>query len=107
MKILVITDFSETSKQALQYAIDLVAATQGNIELAHVVDDSEDADSAHTSLVNFINQVNTKDIEIKHTVLLGDLYDQVGVYTKMHDLICCYLALMVRMVCKKSLAHMP
>lgn len=84
MKILVITDFSETSKQALQYAIDLVAATKGNIELAHVVDDSEDADSAHTTLVNFIKQVNTKGIEIKHTVLLGDLYDQVGVYTKMH-----------------------
>ena len=85
MKILVITDFSDTSKQALQYAIDLVAATQGNIELAHVVDDSEDADTAHASLVNFIKQANNpQGIEIMHTVLLGDLYDQVGGYTKMH-----------------------
>lgn len=86
MKILVLTDFSNTSQQALQYGIDLIAATQGSIEIAHVVDDSDDAEEAQKSLVHFLAKCSNKHgIKIQQTVLLGDLYDQVGVYTKMHD----------------------
>lgn len=84
MKILSITDFSATAKQALQYSIDLLNnAEQREMHVLHVVDKQEETAEALLSLSAFVGNIhNPNNIDIHTDVVLGDLYDEVGLYTQ-------------------------
>jgi len=84
MKLLSITDFSTTSKQALQYSIDLLNTSEvRELHLLHVLEDQKDTEKATQQLHTFIEGIdNPKGIDIQTDLVLGDLYDEVGLYTR-------------------------
>jgi len=88
MNILVLTDFSQTSKRGLEYTLEfLVNDKTESITLAHVVKSSQNSLSAMTSFPSFIANVkNVLDVEIKVEVLMGDVYKAVGEFVRSNKL---------------------
>ena len=84
MKLLALTDFSATSAQALQYSIDLLQnVPSGTLHVLHVVEHQKDTEKALASLQAFVGNVrNPKNVKMHTDVALGDLYDEVGLYTQ-------------------------
>lgn len=84
MKTLVLTDFSHTSKRALEYTLDLLV-TEGeqSITLAHVVGKPADAAKAMENFNPFIEGIaNPSNVTIQKEIIHGDLYDATGAYSK-------------------------
>jgi len=83
MKTLVLTDFSHTSKRALEYTLDLLVTERNDtITLAHVVRKPSEASQAMKNFALFIDgAVNPNAASIKKEVLHGNLYDAVGEFS--------------------------
>jgi nucleotide-binding universal stress UspA family protein len=84
MKTLVLTDFSHTSKRALEYTLDLLV-TEGaqTITLAHVVSKASDASKAMENFTPFLDGIaNPSNVTVQKEIINGDLYDAIGMYSK-------------------------
>lgn len=86
MNILVLTDFSQTSKRGLEYTLEfLVNNTTESITLAHVVKSNQFSLSAMSSFPPFVASVkNILGTTIKFEVLTGDLYKAIGEYVRLN-----------------------
>lgn len=86
MNILVLTDFSLTSKRGLEYTLEfLVDSKTESITLAHIVKSNQDSLSAMNSFTPFIANVkNVFGTTIKFEVLVGDLFKSIGKYVRLN-----------------------
>lgn len=84
MKTLVLTDFSHTSKRALEYTLDLLVTEEDReVTLAHVVAKPADAAKGMENFTPFLDGVSNPNQTLIHKeVIHGDLYDAIGAYSK-------------------------
>lgn len=84
MKTLVLTDFTHTSKRALEYTLDLLVSSASSVvTLAHVVSKPEEASSAMGTFSTFLKDIkNPHNATVEPVILNGDLYDAVGAHSR-------------------------
>lgn len=86
MKTLVLTDFSDVSKRALEYTLDLlVTKNSEDVTLAHVVSNAQETSQAMANFDTFMEGIpNPHGVVVKKEVLQGDLYDASGAFCNKH-----------------------
>lgn len=82
-EILFCTDFSDSSKSAIDYALSIADEYKANLTLLHVLDgislsrDRERTDKAHRLLEELVPQSLTEDRGIKTTLRIGSAYKEI------------------------------
>lgn len=84
MKFLVPSDFSETSKNAVRYAVNLAQQLHaGCIQVIHVVDSPEKVTASELEFERYIKGLEEPEgFEVRTKVVVGNLYETVGKYAK-------------------------
>ena len=87
MRLVALTDFTDTARGSLKYSIDLLKqAGGGELHLVHVISSRASTDGLDEQFDSFIKAVRRpKEVDIQQVILKGDLFDAIGEYASSNN----------------------